>query len=460
MIDKPFLDILRRYEQHHILEHYNALSADKQTLFLKNHEKIDINLIFTLHKNFSQRQGLSHYINNIKPAEIITIQKIFEENTLQEKARATGESLIQDHKVATLIVAGGQGSRLGFNGPKGIFPVSPVKKKTLFQIFAESIKAISNRYNTSMPLLIMTSQENHEDTIDYFESNKYFGLKKDTVRFFMQGMIPSITPEGNLILRDETHLFTNPDGHGGSLKALHDSGLLNELIDRKFTELFYCQVDNPLVKIADPVFMGFHVMSKAQASTKVVKRTNIDEKVGIYLSVNGKDAIAEYSDLPAEFMAALDENGNIRYWAGNTAIHAFSLEFIKKINCHGYSVPYHCAHKTVEVKDNNGLIKNKEAWKFETFVFDAIPLADKTCCQEVIRGEEFSPIKNKDGVDSPDTARTDMSNLYKGWITDTGIKIPPGTHVEISPLFALDKMEFTERINDKELQIKGDIYLG
>ncbi|MCX5813761.1 MAG: UTP--glucose-1-phosphate uridylyltransferase [Proteobacteria bacterium] len=460
MTDKAFLDILRRYEQHHILGHYHSLPADKQNQFLKHHEKLDINLIFSLHKTFSYKQNPAHRIENIKPADIITIPQTFEEKALYEKARASGESLIRGHKVANLIVAGGQGSRLGFEGPKGTFPATPIKKKTLFQLFAESVKAINKKYNTSMPLLIMTSHENHEETIDYFESNNYFGLKKDTVRFFMQGMIPSITPEGDLILRDETYLFTNPDGHGGSLKALHDSGLLYELIEKGFTELFYCQVDNPLVKIADPVFMGYHAMSKAQASTKVVRRTNIDEKVGIYLSVNNKDAIAEYSDLPAEFMAALDEHGNIRYWAGNTAIHAFSLAFIKQINRHGYSVPYHRAHKTVEVKDKNGSTKLTDAWKFETFVFDAIPLADKTCCMEVIREEEFSPIKNKDGVDSPDTARTAMSNLHRSRLEAAGVKMPPETRVEISPLFALDKEELAEKMKGKELQINGDIYLG
>lgn len=460
MTDKPFLDILRRYEQHHILGHYHALPADKQNLFLKNHEKLDINLIFSLHKTFFHKQDLQHHLNNIKPAEIITIPETSEEKVLYEKALALGESLIRGHKVANLIVAGGQGSRLGFEGPKGTFPVTPIKKKTLFQLFSESVKAINEKYNTSMPLLIMTSNENHGDTIDYFESHKYFGLKKDTVRFFTQGMLPSITPEGDLILRDETYLFTNPDGHGGSLKALHDSGLLDELMAGGVAELFYCQVDNPLVKFADPVFMGYHTMSKAQASTKVVRRTNIDEKVGIYLSVNNKDAIAEYSDLPAEFMADLDENGDIRYWAGNTAIHAFSLTFIKDINRHGYSVPYHCAHKTVEFKDKYGLVKHTDAWKFETFVFDAIPLADKTCCMEVVREEEFSPIKNRDGLDSPDTARTAMSNLHKSWLESAGIIIPPGIQVEISPLFALSKEDLAEKIKGKELQAKADMYLA
>jgi len=460
MTDKTFLGILKKYEQHHILGHYHTLPIKEQNLFLKNHEKLDIDLIFSLHKTFSDKQDLSRHINDIKPAKIISIPETYEEKVFYEKARASGESLIRNNRIAVLIVAGGQGSRLGYEGPKGTFPATPVKKKTLFQLFAESIKAISLKYNASIPLLIMTSNENHEDTIEYFKSHDYFGLKKNTVRFFMQGMIPSITPEGKLILRDETYLFTNPDGHGGSLKALHDSGLLYELMEKGFTELFYCQVDNPLVKIADPIFMGYHTILNAQVSTKVVRRTNVDEKVGIYLSVNGKDAIVEYSDLPAEFMAALDENGNIRYWAGNTAIHAFSLTFIKNINQHGYAVPYHCAHKIVDGKDEDGLIKHTDAWKFETFVFDTILLADKTCCMEVMREEEFSPIKNKDGTDSPYTACMAMTNLHRHWLESAGVKIPPETQVEISPLFALSKEELAEKMKVNDFKIKGDIYLG
>ncbi len=460
MTDRSFLDILNKYEQHHVVGHYHALPTEKQNLFLKNLDKLDIDLVFSLHKSFSNKQDLSRHLKDIKPAEIISIPETPEEKAFYEKARASGESLIRDQKVAVLIVAGGQGSRLGFEGPKGTFPATPIKKKTLFQLFAESIKAIIEKYNSSMPLLIMTSEENHADTIDYFESQAYFGLEKNTVRFFMQGMIPSITPDGKLILKDEINLFTNPDGHGGSLKALHDSGLLRDLMKKGFTELFYCQVDNPLVKIADPVFLGYHAILKSQVSTKVVRRTNIDEKVGIYLSINGKDGIAEYSDLPPEFMSAIDENGNIRYWAGNTAIHAFSLDFIQHINHRGYAVPHHCAHKTVEIKDNMGLLTNLDSWKFETFVFDTIPLAERTCCMEVIREEEFSPIKNRDGADSPDTARVAMNNLHKSWLENAGVKIPSMAQVEISPLFALDMEGLKEKVKGKELDIQGDIYFG
>lgn len=459
-MEKKSLQLLKKYGQQHILKHYHKLSYEKQQLFLKNIESLDFNLVFSLYNSFFLKKEFQEYSFNIKPADIIELPETREEKDYCKKAYQSGESLIREQKVAVLIVAGGQGSRLGFEGPKGSFPTTCIKKKTLFQVFAESIRAINIKYNISVPLLIMTSHENHEDTIKFFSSHNYFGLKKCSVNFFKQGMLPSITPDGKLILKDETSLFTNPDGHGGSLKALHDSGLLLDLIKGGYTELFYCQVDNPLVRIVDPLFLGYHVMSKAFVSTKVVKRDSINEKVGVYILKNEKHAIAEYSDLPPEFMEALDKNGKILYWAGNTAIHLFSIDFIKRINDHGYAVPYHCARKQVEIKDKNNRLRQVDVWKFETFVFDTIPLAERTCCMEVAREEEFAPIKNKDGVDSPDTARIAMCNLHKSWLKNIGVDLPPGILVEISPLFALNKEDFKKKIKGKKLDIKEDIYFG
>jgi UDP-N-acetylglucosamine/UDP-N-acetylgalactosamine diphosphorylase len=396
----------------------------------------------------------------MKPATIITLPKTTDEKKRMEKARSSGETRIREGKVAVLIVAGGQGSRLGHDGPKGIFPVSPVKNKPLFQLFAEQIKALSIRYNVKIPLLIMTSQENHQATVDFFASHKFYDLDKESVYFFQQGMLPSITPKGKVLLDDQTHLLSNPDGHGGSLKALHDSGLLKKLADRGFQDLFYCQVDNPLVKIADPVFLGYHALTGAEVSTKVVRRTSVEEKVGVYMSVDGRDSIIEYSDLGPEYMSALDENGDILYWAGNTAIHIFSLSLVERLNRHGFALPYHCARKTVEYPVKEKLIKKIDLWKCEAFVFDAIPLAAKACCMEVSRWEEFSPVKNKEGSDSPDTARAAMSSLYRTWLTEAGVFVPSGISVEISPLYALDKDQLVQNLKKKKLEIKDDLYLG
>jgi UDP-N-acetylglucosamine/UDP-N-acetylgalactosamine diphosphorylase len=335
-----------------------------------------------------------------------------------------------------------------------------VKKKTLFQLFAESIQALSTRYRARMPLLVMTSQENREETEAFFESRGFFGLPKSQVHFFRQGMLPTLTPGGKLILGDETNLLANPDGHGGSLKALYESGLAGRLKGQGVSEIFYCQVDNPLAKIADPAFIGYHRQEGADISTKVVRRQNLEEKVGIYGMVNGKPAIIEYSDFSPKDYRSRDEKGNIRHWAGNMAIHMISLSFVDRLNRRGFALPYHRAVKEVEGLDSAGRNEKMAGLKFETFVFDSIPLAQKACCMEVVREEEFAPVKNQTGIDSPDTARQAMNSLFRRWLTEAGGEVAPNAQVEICPLFALDQEELAEKLKGKKVMVGEDTYFG
>jgi UDP-N-acetylglucosamine/UDP-N-acetylgalactosamine diphosphorylase len=462
MRKKDLLELLTTYKQDNVIEYFKGLSAHEENLFLRNLERMDLKLAFELHKKFSlgNYASITEEAVAIKPAPVITIPETEKEKEGEQDARLAGEALLRNGKVAVLIVAGGQGSRLGFEGPKGIYPISPIKRKSLFQLFAEQVKALSRRYNTRIPLLIMTSEENHDQTMRFFENKDYFGLGKETLHFFRQDMLPAVSPDGNLLPLNNFRLFTNPNGHGGSLKALYDSGVLETLLKEGFTELFYCQVDNPLVKIADPVFLGHHAMARAEVSTKVVRRRSIEEKVGVYVSCNGKDAIIEYSDMSSENMSALDSAGNILYWAGNTAIHIFSLPFIKKINDHGFALPYHCARKNTDLTDRNGKPARLDVWKFETFVFDAIPMAERACCMEIAREEEFAPIKNKDGADSPETARSAMIDLCRSWLREEGVIMTPNAVIEISPLFALDKAELGSKLPNKDLIIETNRYFG
>lgn len=454
-----FPDILKDYGQHHILDHYSRLAPDKQKELYDHTAGLDLDLVFKLHRDRARAGDASSLSVEIKPSLIVPIPRTPEGMGRHAAARSAGESLISADRVAALIVAGGQGVRLGHDKPKGTFPVSPVKNKTLFQLFAEQVRALRARFSSRMPLLIMTSRENHDDTIAFFASHNYFGIDKNDVFFFSQGMLPTITPRGELLLKDDAHLLANPDGHGGSLKALATSGLLTHMIDLGITELFYCQVDNPLVKIADPVFLGYHASAKAECSTKVVRRESIDERVGVYVSLNGKDTILEYSDFGGRHMRALDEQGEILYWAGNTAIHVLNLAFVKRLNDHGFALPYHCASKTIDKPGPDGTTRPIDVWKFETFVFDAIPLAERTCCMEVDRREEFSPVKNKTGPDSPATARRAMVELHRQWLEEAGISVPSKTKVEISPLFALDKEELAEKLKEKTLSLLEDVYI-
>jgi UDP-N-acetylglucosamine/UDP-N-acetylgalactosamine diphosphorylase len=455
---EEILSLLKEYGQHHILRHYHGLSPEKKKSFLRVLKGLDLKLVFDLHKKFSLESGIGRPFQDISPAPIVNIPRARAEIAARGEARQLGESLIRGNQVAILIVAGGQGSRLGFEGPKGKFPITPVKKKSLFQLFAEAVKALSLRYQGLLPLLIMTSRENRQETQQFFESHNFFGLNGDAVYFFEQEMLPTLTPEGQLILRDDTHLLVNPDGHGGSLKAFYKSGLLENLTQKGFTELFYCQVDNPLVRIADPVFIGHHKREGAEISTKIVRRRDPEEKVGIYGTVNGRPTIVEYSDFHPEEYRALDGQGNIRHWAGNIAVHMISLPFIRRLNLHGFALPYHRSVKDVEAPGPGGRGTTIQTWKFETFVFDSIPFASQTCCLEVTREEEFSPVKNQKGNDSPDTARAAMNNLHRSWLLEAGAVLVPEAQVEISPLYALDKEELIRKLKGKKLLIRKDRY--
>lgn len=459
MAQDEILTFLNQKKQLHILEHCDRLGTGQRKLFLSRLQRLDLELAFQLYAKFSKGEARKNPAS-LAPPSIVSVPSNPEERAREEQARRVGESLIRNHEVAVLIVAGGQGSRLGFSGPKGKFPITPVKKKPLFQLFVETLRALQIRYGSDIPLLVMTSEENREETEEFFRRHRYWGLKKEKVHFFNQGMLPTLTPEGDLILKDSSELLANPDGHGGSLKALFTSGLAEALADQGISEIFYCQVDNPLVRMADSVFIGYHRQAGAEISTKVVRRQNLEEKVGIYGLVNGRPTIVEYSDLHPEDYRARDENGRIRYWAGNTAIHVISLGFVKRLNEKGFALPYHCAVKNVEGLGRDGQMTEISAWKFESFVFDAIPLAENTCCMEVVRDEEFAPVKNRQGIDSPETARQAMNRLHRSWLIQAGVEVPSGVQVEVSPLFALDKEELADKLRGKKPVIRKDRYFG
>ena len=459
MTEQELLRTLQQHNQLHILDNYRALPAHQKDAFLRNALSLDIHGLMKIYKDHHSGKGKGTAADAIRPADIICISGDQQGKSGDKEARAVGESLIRGGKVAVLIVAGGQGSRLGFEGPKGSFPLSPVKNKPLFQLFAEQVMALSLRYGSTIPLLIMTSSDNHADTVAFFEKHRHFGLPPETVSFFPQEVMPAVSPDGQLVLKDKARLYTSPNGHGGSLKAIYDSGILSKLTASGYRDLFYCQVDNPLVKIADPAFLGYHSMADAQVSTKVVRRRSVDEKVGVYVNLNGKDAIIEYSDIDPAYMTALDEKGDILYWAGNTAIHIFSLSFIDDLNRDGFALPYHCAVKSAYVISADWEPTLVDVWKFETFVFDAIPLAKRTCCMEVAREEEFAPVKNKEGNDSPDTARQAMIEQYRGWLARAGIDAPADAKIEISPLFALNAEEFAGRAGKERIITSPEIYI-
>jgi len=272
-------------------------------------------------------------------------------------------------------------------------------------------------------------------------------------------------------MQTEGSLFLSPDGHGGSLGAMAREGVLDELEARGIEEVFYFQVDNPLVKVAEPAFLGHHRLAGAEVSSKAVPKRNAAEKVGVFARAGRKLGIVEYSDLPQAFNDATDDAGELMYRAGNIAIHVFRTDFIRRLTAGGLRLPYHRAQKAIACLDDDGARvtpEGKNGVKFETFVFDAIPEAKKSVVVEARREEEFSPVKNPSGDDSAASARRDMSNLFREWLSAAGFSIEgddgseggDDASIEISPEFALDRDELARRMKNERTLSRGRLRIG
>ncbi|MFQ5772157.1 MAG: UTP--glucose-1-phosphate uridylyltransferase, partial [bacterium] len=245
--------------QEQVFRFWNELDAASRKKLLLQLKEVNFSLLSELYQKFIQKTTGSKIQAKLEPADFINIPKTSAEIASFQKAKEIGESALREGRVAAFLVAGGQGTRLGYDGPKGMFPFTPIKKKSLFQLYGEKIKASSKKYGVSIPWYIMTSETNHQQSIDFFESHAYFGLQARNVKFFQQDMIPALDPQGQLMLDAKDHIFTNPNGHGGSLAALKRSGALDDMRTRGIDLIFYFQVDNVLVNICDPIFIGLHL---------------------------------------------------------------------------------------------------------------------------------------------------------------------------------------------------------
>ncbi|GAB4384236.1 MAG: UDPGP type 1 family protein [Phycisphaerales bacterium] len=367
--------------------------------------------------------------------------------------RTMGEDLLEQGRVACFTVAGGQGSRLGYEGPKGCFPTAPVTGKSLFQIFAEKIRGAERTYGADVPWYIMTSPLNHDETRRFFARWDYFGLDPERIMFFTQGTMPSFDKDtGRILLADRGVIATNPDGHGGSIGALHASGALADMKRRGIDIISYFQVDNPNVNITDPVFIGLHAAapdSSAEMSSKMVLKAGPEEKVGVFCRSNGKLRVIEYSDLPPELANMRDADGRLRFCAGSIAIHLLGVSFVEKLNADpNFSLPYHRAVKKVpfiDVQTGRRVDPSEpNAVKLERFVFDAIPLARASIVLETDRIEEFAPVKNATGVDSIQTSQELQTEKAARWLEAVGVRIPrradgkPDCVLELSGITAID----------------------
>ncbi|MEM9066046.1 MAG: UDPGP type 1 family protein [Planctomycetota bacterium] len=374
----------------------------------------------------------------------------------RSNARAAGEALIRAGKVAAFVVAGGQGSRLGYDGPKGCYPAGAITGAPLFKFFADSLLGVQDRYGVVVPWYIMTSPLNHPATVAFFEEHKHFGLDPESVMFFSQGVMPSFDAEtGKVLLAEKHRVATNPDGHGGSITALHTGGALEDMAKRGVDHLSYFQVDNPMVRVIDPIFIGLHASaedSSGEASSKMLPKARPEEKVGVFVRADDRLRVIEYSDLPSSYANERTDDGRLRFLSGSPAIHMFSRSFLERITSEpDFELPFHRADKKVPHVDleTGDLIEpsSPNGVKLEKFVFDALPLATESIVMETAREEEFGPIKNAEGIDSAVSSRELQTARAARWLAAAGVSVPldgdgkPDCVIELSPRTASEAQD-------------------
>ena len=455
MPSSELIETYRSAGQGHVFDYFDQLSESDQQQLLSQAGEIDLEEMAALKRDLIDGDAAASVdLTDLEPAPYEARPENGGDEAAWTDAEKLGEQAIRDGRVAAFTVAGGQGTRLGFNGPKGTFLITPVRNASLFQVFAEKIAATGKRYDATIPWLIMTSHQNHEATESFFSANNYFGLSKSQVRFFRQGRMPAVDLAGKILLSSRSSIAMSPDGHGGSLRALDRSGALAQLEQEGIDTISSFQVDNPLVRCIDPAFIGWHLRGRSEMSSKMVPKAYAGEKVGHFCVQRDRAIVVEYSDLPAAVQEETDPaTGELRFIAGSIAIHVLDRNFVKRLAWAGSeaALPFHLARKKIPAVDAQGNAVNPtepNGIKFEMFVFDALPFAKNPIVIETRRENDFSPVKNAEGVDSPATCQVDLLRQYTRWANAEGASLTtdenglPEFSYEVCPSFGYDEASF------------------
>ncbi len=437
--------------QQHLLAFWSELDESQRQQLVEQIETIEFDLVARLVSTRDDESDWTSIAEQSRPPAAIELDS--GKNTFTESnARAAGEAAIRQGRIGVIVVAGGQGSRLGFPHPKGMYPLGPVSKRTLFEIHADRQRALAANYGVEIPLYLMTSPATHDETVAYFADHQWLGLNPDLVRIFCQGTMPAVgAVSGRLLMESKQSVFLSPDGHGGMLAALEREGCLTEMQQRGVDQLFYFQVDNPLVAIADPAFVGYHLLAQSEMTTQVIRKQDPAEKVGVVVAVEDHLQIIEYSDLPDEAARRRNPDGSLRLWAGSIAVHMFDRSFLQRVAASQESLPFHRALKRVEHIDAAGQVvvpHQPNAIKFERFIFDLLPLAKNALVVEIAEADGFAPLKNAEGApkDTAATARAAMIEQHLRWLAAANVVVDEGVQVEINPNFAGSPAELRAKL--------------
>lgn len=459
MIPSDLKERLERHGQEHLLAFEDQLAPAQRERLYRQIEAIDFEQLARLVRD-SRTPPETVDPGALEPVEVVELPRTSEEWRRERASRRRGLEALEDGRAAVVLVAGGQGSRLGFEHPKGMFPIGPVRDTPLFQIHAEKVLAWRRKVGKPIPWYIMTSPTNRAETEAFFRERRWFGLPSEDVVFFEQGTMPAVDRDtGKVLLADRGEIFTSPNGHGGTLAAMKKEGVLEDLTRRGCDLVYYFQVDNPFAKVLDPAFFGHHLAGGAEVSLKVIKKTHAAEKLGLAVRYRGRATMIEYSDLPKEIGEQTDEQGALRFWTGSIAIHVFSRSLLERLTSAELSLPFHYAVKAVPYLDpatgESVQPASPNALKFERFIFDALPIAEKAVVVETDRAEEYEPVKNAAGEHSPDVVRSAIVRRAGKWLRAAGVSFPrnpdgtPSVALEISPLAGIDEEDFCERLSDR-----------
>jgi len=424
-------DLQRNLEeagQQHLIEHFAGLEERRQERLQRQLASIDLALVARLRRG----EGLaSPATGQLEPMPCVPLAHRGPGSAAADR----GVEMLRRGHVAFAVLAGGQASRLKLEAPKGTYPIGPRTDRSLFRILCEHVLRASKDHGRLPPLAVTTSSTTDAATRAFFERQNCFGLDRGKLHFACQASLPALDDDGKMILASSDRVFTSPDGHGGAVEVLETSGILERWEDLGIETVCTFQVDNPLLHVVDPDFLG-RLTGAAPIVTKIVPKTDPAEKVGILARRDGRPAIVEYSELPDDLAQARDDEGRLAYRLGSIAVHAFRLDFLRRVLAR--TLPLHPARKEIPVAVREGFGGPTHGIKYERFLFDLFPAAEDVVAVEVDRDREFAPLKNADGPDSPDTVRAALEAEYRRWYAEAGTEPPEGEGpLELSPLDVL-----------------------
>ena len=448
---------LKPTDQAHLLAFWDELDLAQQAELTAQIAALDLDLIASLYRGEVDQPDWSELSRRAVPPPAVRLAERAsgvggELGITDEVAMQRGREVLQAGKVGAVLTAGGQGSRLGFELPKSLYPIGPLSSVSLLQIHIEKIRAIAAQYGVAIPLYLMTSPATHDDTVRFLAENNNFGLAAADLVVFCQGTMPAVDIEtGMLLLSDKGRLFQSPDGHGGTIAALEKGGAIDNMQVRGIEQLFYFQIDNPLVPICDPALLGYHLLAESELTSLTVAKQQPHDKLGNFAMIDGRLHVIEYSDLPDDVAELRDEQGGLKFWAGSIAVHVFERSLLERALELTDTLPFHVAKKKVAYVDPTGKRvspSEPNALKFEKFIFDLLPVAERPIVVEYAEQDCFAPLKNAPGAekDTAEYVQQMMLAQYRRWLEAAGAEIAEGVDVEISPRYALDAAGVAQRV--------------